>query len=126
MERVHRQKITDRMKVDCLLARVFMQFGAHLKCSLSGEDMKAGDPVEFDHTHALVHGGGHTYEDLRPVLSEAHKRKTARDIADAAKIDRIVQKKDRPAMSRLAAGRSFKQKRGPGGKFASYKKAKSA
>jgi|ERR1043166_187542 5-methylcytosine-specific restriction endonuclease McrA len=89
MAKVKRPRITDRMKVDCLLARVHMQFGAHLKCALSGEDMKPGDPVEFDHTHALVHQGGHSWEALRPVLREPHKKKSKRDVRDAAHVARL-------------------------------------
>lgn len=90
MQKVFRKRVTERMKVDCLLALAHTQFGVHLRCAISGEDMKPGAPVEFDHIHALVHGGEHTYQNLRPVLSEAHKRKTAQDIRDDAKVTRLI------------------------------------
>jgi 5-methylcytosine-specific restriction endonuclease McrA len=92
-----RPPTSPRQKVDCLLDRVHRQFGAYLKCELSGEDMKPGDPVEFDHVHAVVLGGRHTYKDLRPVLKDPHKKKTTRDVAAKAKINRLTGKtKGRP------------------------------
>jgi 5-methylcytosine-specific restriction endonuclease McrA len=101
MAKTKRPNITARMKVNCLLDRVFQQFGAYLKCSLSGEDMKPEDPVEFDHTHALVHKGEHSWEALRPVLKEPHKRKSKSDVRDAAHVSRLVkERKGRPKRKR--------------------------
>lgn len=89
------------MKVNCLLDRVHKQFGVYLKCAISGEDMKPEDPVEFDHTHALVHKGEHNWEALRPVLKEPHKRKSKRDVRDAARVSRLTkERKGKPKRKR--------------------------
>lgn len=85
-----RPTTTPRMKVDCLLHRFWMQTGTHLKCSISGEDLKPGCDIEFDHVHCLALDGPNEYMNLRPVLNEGHKKKSARDVKSKRKADRIA------------------------------------
>ena len=82
-----RKAITERMKIDCLL------FRANIKCSICGDFLYPGQAIDWDHIHALVHGGDHTYLNLRPLHPDCHKPKTARDIRDNAKIKRILSPK---------------------------------
>jgi 5-methylcytosine-specific restriction endonuclease McrA len=84
-----RPPITARMKVNCLLQAVFDQFGDYLRCRISGEPMKPEAPVEFDHTHALVHRGPHSWRALRPVLKQPHLKKSKQDVRDAAHVKRL-------------------------------------
>jgi 5-methylcytosine-specific restriction endonuclease McrA len=79
-----RQAITDKMKLNCLLYRHF------IPCGICGAELFPSDVIEWDHVHALVHGGPHEYQNLRPMHAECHKKKTARDIAANAKIKRIL------------------------------------
>ena len=74
----NRPNITVRMKIDSLLQRVFVQFGVYLK-DPSGEDMKPGDDVVFDHMHALTFGGEHTYVNLRPILRKTNAEKAKQE-----------------------------------------------
>ncbi len=78
-----RKAITPAMKVSCLLYRWFTP------CSLCGLKIAPTDKIEWDHVHALVHGGPHDYTNLRPVHAACHKRKTAKDVKANFKIKRI-------------------------------------
>lgn len=83
-----RKPITRKMAVDCLLWR-FMPLGS-IPCGICGEPLKPGDTIQFDHIHAVTHQGPHEYQNLRPVhYDPCHKKKSARDVKDKAKIDRI-------------------------------------
>lgn len=84
-----RPSITPRMKVNALLHRVFMQFGVYLKDAATGEDMKPGDPVVFDHKHGLVFDGPHNWEALRPVLYKTNNDKAKVENRDRAHINRL-------------------------------------
>lgn len=79
-----RKAITAAMKVDCLIYRY------EVTCAECGEQIHIGQEVEWDHVQALVHGGDHTFANLRPIHSECHKAKTARDIAAKANGDRLL------------------------------------
>lgn len=80
--------VTRKLAVDCLLDR-FLPLGA-LPCAICGEPLKPGQDIQFDHVHADVHGGPHEYQNLRPVhYDPCHKRKTAQDIKDNAKVKRL-------------------------------------
>lgn len=79
-----RQAITPDMKLDCLLYR------HNITCGLCGGELFPNDKLEWDHVHALVHGGPHVFTNIRPVHAECHKEKTARDIAANAKVKRIL------------------------------------
>ena len=75
-----RPTITPRMKVDALLHRVFLQFGVYLRDSVSGEEMKPGAPVQFDHIHCTKLGGPNVYDNIRPLLVKPHQKKTRADL----------------------------------------------
>lgn len=79
-----RQAITDKMKLECLLYR------CTVKCGICGDELYPNDEIEWDHIQALVHSGAHVFTNIRPVHSECHKEKTARDIAANAKVKRIL------------------------------------
>jgi 5-methylcytosine-specific restriction enzyme A len=64
----------------------------HGICALSGRKIQAGDKWELDHKKALINGGEHREGNLQPVLSTAHKVKTAQDVALKAKVDRVRKK----------------------------------
>jgi hypothetical protein len=75
-----RKAITPALKVAALLHRVFLQFGVYLACPLSGEPMKPGDRIQFDHIHAVGLDGPNVYDNLRPVLVSPHQKKTKGDL----------------------------------------------
>ncbi len=79
-----RKAITLAMKIDTLLWR------STILCGVCRNILVPGDNVEFDHIHALVHGGEHNWGNLRPLHAECHKRKSARDVAAKAKGDRLL------------------------------------
>lgn len=79
-----RQPITDAMKIDSLLYR------HAVTCGLCGGELSPGDKIEWDHVHALVHGGPHVFTNIRPTHIECHKAKTALDIKANAKVKRIL------------------------------------
>lgn len=78
-----RQPITPDMKLDAILYR------HAVTCGICGGELSPGDKIEWDHVHALVHGGPHVFTNIRPVHEECHKEKTARDVAANAKVKRI-------------------------------------
>lgn len=92
--------ISRKMAVDCLLWRLFIgewirldiltSTGARFVCPICKNDLIEGQDIQFDHIHADVFGGKHDSRNLRPVHADCHKLKTARDIADNAKIRRIL------------------------------------
>jgi 5-methylcytosine-specific restriction endonuclease McrA len=95
--------ISRKMAVDCLLWLV--QQASSLKsvfneesgkgyfafqCYICKEPLYPWQTIQFDHVHADVHGGGHEYENLRPVhYDPCHKKKSASDVAANAKVKRI-------------------------------------
>ncbi|MBO6755431.1 MAG: HNH endonuclease [Roseibium sp.] len=89
--------------------RVFERYGG--VCQISGRKIRAGDPWDLDHTIALINGGKNEEDNLRPVLKDEHKAKTADDIAEKAKVDRMRKKhlgirkpKGRPLPGTKASG----------------------
>jgi 5-methylcytosine-specific restriction endonuclease McrA len=79
-----REPITPAMKIDCLLFRY------SITCGICGHEIGPGCPIEWDHVHALVHGGPHIFTNLRPVHEKCHKAKTKADIQANAKVKRIL------------------------------------
>ncbi|WP_245329133.1 HNH endonuclease [Bradyrhizobium centrolobii] len=67
--------------------RVFARHGGI--CHLSGRRIKAGDVWDLDHVVALTNGGEHRESNLAPALRSKHREKTARDVAEKAKNDRV-------------------------------------
>lgn len=65
-------------------------FDAHNgKCALTGRKIMPGDVWELDHKQALTNGGENRESNLQPVLKDAHKAKTARDVAQKSKDRRV-------------------------------------
>lgn len=75
-------KIPDRIRL-----RVFDRHGGI--CHLSGRRIQPGDSWDIDHIVPLCNGGEHRFSNLAPVIREKHREKTARDVAERAKNDRI-------------------------------------
>lgn len=80
------QKVPDRVRL-----RIFDREGGI--CHLTGEKI---DPVrdawDLDHKIALILGGEHRETNLYPAKREAHRRKTAVEVAVKAKIARTRKK----------------------------------
>ncbi len=60
------------------------------RCYLTGRKIRPGEYWELEHKQALCNGGEHREGNLAPALYEPHKIKTARDVKERAKIDRIT------------------------------------
>lgn len=70
--------------------RVFQRHDG--RCYLSGRKIGAGDLWDLDHVKALINGGENRESNLAPALKEPHRAKTASDVAEKAKVDRIAKK----------------------------------
>lgn len=70
--------------------RVFETWGG--VCGLSGRKIMPGDKWQIDHRIALALGGEHREANMWPVLVDAHKEKTKRDVAAKSKVARIRKK----------------------------------
>lgn len=91
--------------------RVFDDHGGI--CHISGRKIRPGDRWDADHVVALVNGGENRESNLAPALVEAHREKTAQDVALKAKNNRVRSKHlgiDR-SKSPLPFGRGGKWKR---------------
>ncbi len=78
-----RQAITERMKIDCLFHRAFVE------CPVCWEQIYAEEDIEWDHVQALCHGGEHKFWNLRPLHADCHKIKTKADVKALAKAKRL-------------------------------------
>lgn len=70
--------------------RVFNRMGG--VCHLSGRKINAGEAWDLDHIVALINGGAHRESNLAPVLRIEHRKKTAADMKQKAKNDRVRKK----------------------------------
>jgi 5-methylcytosine-specific restriction protein A len=70
--------------------RVFNRMGG--VCHLSGRKIQPSDAWDVDHIVALVNGGSHRESNLAPALRSEHRKKTAEDVAQKAKNDRVRKK----------------------------------
>lgn len=59
------------------------------RCGLTNRMIRPGDKWDLDHIVALALGGQHRESNLVPVLRDAHKIKTASDVKQKAKNDRV-------------------------------------
>ncbi|QRG09831.1 HNH endonuclease [Xanthobacter dioxanivorans] len=75
-------KIPDRVKL-----RIWAREEG--RCYLTGKKIRPGDAYEFEHKLALCLGGEHRESNIALALKDAHKAKTAEDVALRAKSDRI-------------------------------------
>lgn len=58
-------------------------------CYLSGRKIMPGDKWEIEHPQAIINGGENRESNMAPALVGPHKRKTAQDLAQKAKNDRV-------------------------------------
>jgi 5-methylcytosine-specific restriction protein A len=58
-------------------------------CYLSGRKITASDAWDCDHVIALTNGGENRESNLAPALRDKHREKTAADVKERAKVDRI-------------------------------------
>lgn len=70
--------------------RIFERHGGI--CHITGRKIRAGDQWDCDHVTALCNGGEHREANLAPALRSAHRKKTAEDVAQKAKCDRVRKK----------------------------------
>lgn len=70
--------------------RVFEAHGGI--CYLTERKIQAGEKWQVDHKLAIINGGENRESNLAPVLVEPHKEKTAKDVAQKAKDDRVRKK----------------------------------
>lgn len=70
--------------------RIFNRHGG--VCYLSGRKITAADKWELEHKLALCNGGEHRESNMAPALVEPHKIKTAADVKQKAKNDRVRKK----------------------------------
>lgn len=61
-------------------------------CHLTGRKIMPGEAWELEHIHALILGGQHRESNMAPALKEAHKAKTATEMAVKSKIARTRKK----------------------------------
>ena len=62
-------------------------------CYITGRKINPPfDQYDIDHKIALINKGQNRESNLAPVLREVHRAKTARDVAEKAKVERTRQK----------------------------------
>lgn len=61
-------------------------------CHISGREIRAGEAWDVDHVIALINGGENRESNLAPALRDKHREKTAQDVAEKSKVERIRQK----------------------------------
>jgi 5-methylcytosine-specific restriction enzyme A len=61
-------------------------------CHLTDRKITSADEWEVDHVVALINGGENREANMAPVLREAHRIKTADDVALKAKVARVRKK----------------------------------
>lgn len=83
---MNRPTITPKMKLEAL------QAWAHIVCAQCAVFFCL-DEVEFDHHLALIDGGKHEADNLRPLCLSCHRIKSAREHRENAKTKRIIAKR---------------------------------
>lgn len=100
-----RPAITPAMRLAVLKAH-----GASVMCSDCGADVLVSD-VQIDHHLALVDGGAHEVENLRPLCINCHKQKSAREHKNNAKAKRLLKKHSNPLPEGSIKSRPFQGSR---------------
>lgn len=103
----NRKAITDKIK-----ALSLRYWGDHI-CPECYLPITVGEPIEWDHRQALIHGGEHDHFNIRMIHKACHTKKTARDVKANAKVKRIQK-----------GGRKRKGPKMKGGKFPKRDKSK--
>lgn len=96
-----RQAITPTMRLN-----VLKQFGAVVLCQICGNPERIA-LVQIDHELALVNGGLHETEGLRPVCIPCHARKSAREHRENSKAKRLAKKHSNPKPPGKIKSRGF-------------------
>lgn len=73
--------------------RIIDAQGGRCACGCGVKLGMAGEPIEFDHTVALINGGENRESNLRALRKRCHRVKTAEDVAEKATVAR-KRKKD--------------------------------
>lgn len=64
----------------------------HGRCHLCEQPIQPGQKWDLDHVVALINGGENAEPNLKPAHRKCHKVKTARDVAEKAKVVAIRQR----------------------------------
>lgn len=80
----------DAMPPPRVRLRIFQAHGG--RCYRSGRLIRAGDKWALDHILAIINGGFNVESNLAPILEDAHKEKTAEDLAIKSKTYRMAAK----------------------------------
>jgi 5-methylcytosine-specific restriction protein A len=80
----------DAMPPPRVRLRIFQAHGG--RCYRSGRLIRAGDKWALDHILAIINGGKNVESNLAPILEDAHKEKTAEDLAIKSKTYRMAAK----------------------------------
>jgi len=64
----------------------------HGRCHLCEQPIQPGEKWDLDHVVALINGGENAEPNLKPAHRKCHKDKTARDVAEKAKVAAIRQR----------------------------------
>jgi len=83
-------KTDDSKPPRAVRARVLLAYEG--RCYLSGRKITAADQWDLDHVKALCNGGENREANLAPAIRAAHRAKTASDVAEKAKVNRIRDK----------------------------------
>lgn len=70
--------------------RVFDAWGG--RCYLTGREIRPGDIWQLEHIVAIINSGENRESNLAPVLVEAHKQKTKRDLKIKSKTAKVRNK----------------------------------
>jgi len=62
------------------------------RCHLCSREIGPGEKWDLDHVKALINGGENRESNLRPSHRKCHTEKTARDVAEKAKVAAIRKK----------------------------------
>jgi 5-methylcytosine-specific restriction protein A len=93
-------------------ARVFLAHGGI--CHISGRKITPADQWDCDHVKALCNGGENRESNLAPALRDKHREKTAQDVDEKSKTERIRAKHLGiwPEPARKLRSRGFESGRG--------------
>ncbi len=80
-------KNDDAMPPPRVRLRIFDAHGG--MCHISKRKIRAGELWDLDHVIALCNGGENRESNLAPALKDKHREKTADDVKQRAKDDRV-------------------------------------